>query len=54
MKGDVTVLGKLLNKRHALREINFLHLEALNKFRSSTGGLIEFPALHRELFPSEA
>ena len=33
------------------REINLLHLEALNKFRVSTAGLIEFPALHRELFP---
>ncbi len=31
-----------------------LHLEALTKFRTGTGGLIEFPALHRELFPADA
>ena len=36
------------------REISFLHSEALAKFQSSMGGLIEFPALHRELFPSVA
>ena len=77
VKGDVSVLSKLLNKRHTLRlvlqwggcnnffqspisdhdvhrEISFLHLEALNKFRTNTAGLVTFPALHRELFPTEA
>eukprot|EP00096_Caligus_rogercresseyi_P003019 TRINITY_DN1551_c0_g2_i1.p1 TRINITY_DN1551_c0_g2~~TRINITY_DN1551_c0_g2_i1.p1 ORF type:complete len:676 (+),score=199.09 TRINITY_DN1551_c0_g2_i1:459-2486(+) len=52
-KGDVSVLTKLLNKRHTLREINFLHTEALTRFRSGNGGMIEFPALYRELFSSD-
>ncbi|XP_040578105.1 probable nuclear hormone receptor HR3 isoform X3 [Lepeophtheirus salmonis] len=52
-KGDVSVLTKLLNKRHTLREINFLHTEALTRFRSGNGSMIEFPALYRELFSSD-
>lgn len=43
----------ILMRRLIFREINALHLEALMKFRSSTGCLMEFPALHRELFPAE-
>lgn len=50
-KGDVSILQLLTNRRLALREISFLHTEALAKFRSSSPGL-EFPALHRELFPT--
>jgi hypothetical protein len=50
-KGDVSILQLLTNRRLALREISFLHTEALVKFKSSSPGL-EFPALHRELFPT--
>jgi len=52
VKGDVSVLSKLLNKRGALREISYLHTEALARFWSSLSTQIEFPALHRELFPT--
>lgn len=54
VKGDVSVINKLMTKRHSLREINYMHLEALNKFRNNAGVLVEFPALHRELFPASA
>lgn len=52
IKGDVSVLSRLINKRIALREISYLHMEALVKFKSSSRGNLEFPALHRELFPT--
>lgn len=52
VKGDVPILSRLINKRLALREISFLHMEALVKFKSSSRGNVEFPALHRELFPT--
>jgi len=51
VKGDVSILNKLLNKRHQLRDLSYLHMEALNRFRSNASGNLEFPALHRELFP---
>lgn len=52
IKGDVSVFNRVVNKRLALREISFLHMEALVKFKSSmSGNGLEFPALHRELFP---
>jgi len=51
-KGDVSILHLLQSRRHALREISFLHLEALAKFKSSSSPSLEFPALHRELFPT--
>jgi len=51
-KGDVSILHLLTNKRLALREISFLHTEALVKFKTSSSPALEFPALHRELFPT--
>lgn len=52
LKGDVSVFNRVVNKRLALREISGLHMEALVKFKSSmSGNGLEFPALHRELFP---
>lgn len=51
-RADVTVLGKLLNKRHLLREISYLHMEALTKLRQNTIGTLSFPELHNELFPA--
>jgi len=51
LKGDVSVLDKLLTKRHALKEISYLHMEALNRFKTNTSGTLVFPELHRELFP---
>jgi len=51
-KGDVSILHLLQSRRHALREISFLHSEALAKFKSSSSPGLEFPALHRELFPT--
>lgn len=52
LKGDVSVFNRVVNKRLALREISSLHMEALVKFKSSmSGNGLEFPALHRELFP---
>ena len=33
------------------RDLSYLHMEALNRFRSNASGNLEFPALHRELFP---
>jgi hypothetical protein len=47
-----SVLSKLLNKRHLLREISYLHMEALNKLRLTTIGTLAFPELHNELFPA--
>jgi len=54
IKGDVSILSRLLNKRGALREISYLHTEALARFWSGTNlpPSYEFPALHRELFPT--
>jgi len=54
IKGDVSVLSRLLNKRGALREISYLHTEALARFWQNTNGHLEFPALHRELFPTSS
>jgi hypothetical protein len=51
-RADVTLLGKLLNKRHLLREISYLHMEALNKLRQNTIDTLAFPELHNELFPA--
>ncbi|CAB4054639.1 NR1F4 [Lepeophtheirus salmonis] len=39
-KGDVSVLTKLLNKRHTLREINFLHTEGPNTIPVSDARIV--------------
>jgi nuclear receptor subfamily 1 group F protein 4 len=49
---DVSILTKLLNKRHLLREISYMHMEALNKLRTNSIGTLAFPELHNELFPA--
>jgi nuclear receptor subfamily 1 group F protein 4 len=52
-KGDISVLDALLARLPMLREISQLHMESLGKFRKSHP-LIEFPALHKELFSFDA
>ncbi|XP_017881271.1 probable nuclear hormone receptor HR3 isoform X1 [Ceratina calcarata] len=49
IKGDVTVCDAILAKIPQLREISQLHMDALAKFKRSQP-LLEFPALHKELF----
>ncbi|EEB10626.1 hormone receptor hr3, putative [Pediculus humanus corporis] len=49
LKGDVTVYDHIMAKIPALRELSLYHMDALAKFKRSTP-LLEFPALHKELF----
>ncbi|XP_023290751.1 probable nuclear hormone receptor HR3 [Orussus abietinus] len=49
IKGDVTVCDAMLAKIPQLREISLRHMDALAKFKRSQP-LLEFPALHKELF----
>lgn len=46
---DTAVFEVLLSKSDALREISFLHMETLGRFRRSAPHL-QFPDLHKELF----
>ena len=51
-KGDVRAFDILMAKLTDLRDLSALHMEALAKFRSQHP-LLEFPALHKELFSIE-
>ncbi|XP_046421187.1 probable nuclear hormone receptor HR3 isoform X5 [Neodiprion fabricii] len=49
IKGDVTVCDAMLAKIPQLRDVSGLHMDALAKFKRAQP-LLEFPALHKELF----
>ena len=49
LKGDVCVLDVLMTKIPKLKEISYLHLECLAKFKHAYPGHV-FPPLHKELF----
>ncbi|KAL0268987.1 UNVERIFIED_CONTAM: hypothetical protein PYX00_010742 [Menopon gallinae] len=49
LKGDVTVYDYVMAKIPPLRTLSMYHMDALAKFKRSTP-LLEFPALHKELF----
>jgi nuclear receptor subfamily 1 group F protein 4 len=52
IKEEVSTISLLMNKRHTLRELSFLHLEVLSKFKRICPSPMtdNFPALYRELF----
>jgi len=50
VKGDVSILNLLVNKRMTLRALSTMHLEVLGKFRHNSPSHVEFPALYGELF----
>nr|WCS71178.1 hormone receptor-like protein 46-2 [Pardosa pseudoannulata] len=52
-KGDVRAFDILMAKLTDLRDLSALHMEALAKFRLQHP-LLEFPALHKELFSIES
>jgi len=46
-----TIFQQLVNKRHTLRELSRSHLEVLTAFKRSSRNRLQFPPLHREIFP---
>jgi len=54
MKGDVSIINLLINKKHTLRELGYMHTEALIRFKRTSLSSLEFPALHRELFSTDS
>jgi len=54
MKGDVSIINHLMSKRHILRELGYMHTEALIRFKRTSLSSLEFPALHRELFSTDS
>jgi len=53
IKGDVSVLNLLVNKRMTLRALSTMHLEVLGRFRQNSSSHVEFPALYGELFHTQ-
>ncbi|XP_043201336.1 probable nuclear hormone receptor HR3 isoform X4 [Amphibalanus amphitrite] len=51
VKGDVTAFQLVVSKVHCLRKISETYLEVIANFRRAAPHL-EFPALHKELFPT--
>lgn len=49
LKGDVTVCDSMVAKMPQLRDVSLMHMDALAKFKRSQP-LLDFPALHKELF----
>lgn len=55
IKEEVPAISLLINKRHTLRDLSFMHLDVLSKFkRNCSSQMIEkFPALYGELFSTD-
>jgi len=55
IKEEVPAINLLINKRHTLRDLSFMHLDVLSKFkRNCSSQMIEkFPALYGELFSTD-
>lgn len=55
IKEEVSTISLLMNKRHTLRELSFMHLEVLSKFKRNCSSQMtdKFPALYGELFSTD-
>jgi len=55
IKEEVSTISLLMNKRHILRELSFLHLDVLSKFKRNCSSQMtdKFPALYGELFSTD-
>lgn len=54
IKGDVSTLNLLMNKKHALRELSRMHLEVLSRFKRNCLSNVVFPPLYWELHSTES
>lgn len=55
IKEEVSTISLLMNKRHILRELSFMHLDVLSKFKRNCSSQMtdKFPALYGELFSTD-